>query len=86
MVTDLRYLGAHLTTRQEPTSATLATRWEKGLSQLKKLRFCPASVEAKVAIIHAKTYAATLYGIAAARVQPQQIAQLAAAVIDVFRT
>jgi len=49
VVTDLRYLGAHLTTRQEPTSATLEARWEKGLSQLKKLRFCPASVEAKVA-------------------------------------
>ena len=29
VVTDLRYLGAHLTTRQEPTSATLEDRWEK---------------------------------------------------------
>lgn len=42
-------------------------------------------MEAKVAIILAKTYAATLYGVEAARVQPQKIAQLAAAVIDVFK-
>ena len=58
---------------------------KKGLCQLKKLRFCPASVEAKAGIILAKTYAATLYGVEAARVQPQKIAQLAAAVIDVFK-
>ena len=85
VVTDLRYLGAHLTTRQEPSSATLEARWVKGLNQLKRLRFCPAAVEAKVAIILAKTYAATLYGVEAARVQPQKIAQLAVAVIDVFK-
>ena len=85
VVIDLRYLGAHLTTRQEPTSATLEARWEKGINQFKRLRFCPAAVEAMVAIILAKTYAATLYGVEAARVQPQKIARLAAAVIDVFK-
>ena len=85
VVADLRYLGAHLTTRQNPSSATLEARWEKGLNQLKRLRYCPASLEAKVAIILAKTYAATLYGVEAARVQPQKIAKLAAAVIDVFK-
>lgn len=85
VVTDLRYLGAHLTTRQKPSSATLEARWEKGTNQLKRLRYCPAATEAKVAIILAKTDAATLYGVGAAKVQPQKVARLAAAVIDVFK-
>ena len=84
-MTDLRYLGAHLTTRFEPTSATLDARWQKGINQFKRLRYCPVTVEAKMNIILAETYAATLYGVEAAKVQPQKIAQLATAVIDVFK-
>ena len=53
--------------------------------QLKRLRFCPATTEAKVGIINAKTYAAAMYGIEAARVPPAKVAKLTAAVIDVFK-
>ena len=42
-------------------------------------------MEAKVAAINAKTYAAALYGIEAAGVQPAKVAKLTAAVIDVFK-
>ena len=86
VISDFRYLGAHVTTRQTPTSATLDERWEKAAAQLKKLRFCPATVEAKAGIILAKTYAAAFYGIEAARMTPVKIAKLTAAVIDAFRS
>ena len=86
VVTDFRYLGAHLTTRQSPTSKTINDRLEKALAQLKRLRFCPATAEAKTGIILAKTYAAALYGIEAARVPPAKVAKLTAAVIDAFKT
>ena len=46
----------------------------------------PATVEAKANIIRAKTYAAALYGIEAAKVQPAKVAKLTAAVIDVFKS
>ena len=85
MDTDFRYLGAHLTTRHSPTSATLDTRLEKALTQLKRLRYVPADVEAKVGIILAKTYAAALYGVEAAKVQPAKLAKRAAAVVNAFR-
>ena len=65
MVNDLRYLGAHLTTRLNPTSSTLDARFEKAIVQLKKLRYVPAGAEAKVSIILAKTYAAAFYGVEA---------------------
>ena len=42
-------------------------------------------MEAQVAIILAETYAATLYGVEAARVQPHKIAKLAVVVIDVSK-
>ena len=83
--TDFRYLGAHLTTRHSPTSATMDARLEKALTQLKRLRYVPADVEAKVGIILAKTYAAALYGVEAAKVQPAKVAKLSAAVVNVFR-
>ena len=86
VVTDFRYLGAHLTSRQNPTSSTLDARWDKALTQLKRLRYAPASVEAKASIILAKTYVAALYGIEVARLQPVKIARLTAAVIDVYRS
>ena len=54
VISDFRYLGAHVTTRQTPTSTTLDERWEKATVQLKKLRTCPATVEAKAGIILAK--------------------------------
>ena len=86
VVTDLRYLGAHLTTRHAPTSPTMDARFEKAITQLKKLRYVPAAVEAKVGIILAKTYVAAFYGIEAAKVQPAKIARITAAVVDVFRS
>lgn len=85
VVTDFRYLGAHITAIQSPTSSTINDRWENALVQLKRLRFCPASVEAKANIILAKTYAAAIHGIKAARVPPTKVAKLTAAVIDVFK-
>ena len=47
VVKDFRYLGAHLTTRQTITSSTLEKRWEQATLQLRRLRYCPAIVEAK---------------------------------------
>ena len=76
LVTDFRYLGAHLTSRQTPTSSTLEARWEQTMVQLKRLKFCPATVEAKTGIILAKTYAGALYGVEAARVTPAKVAKL----------
>ena len=46
----------------------------------------PATVEAKANIIIAKTYAAALYGVEAAKVTPAKVAKLTAAVIDVFKS
>ena len=54
--------------------------------QLKKLRFVPATPEAKVKAIHAKIYASAMYCIEAAAVTPAKIAALAANIIDVFRS
>ena len=42
VISDFRYLGAHLTTRQATNSSTLDKRWEKTKQQFRKLRFCPA--------------------------------------------
>ena len=41
VVTDFRYLGAHVTTRNVPTSATLDARWEKGLHSIKATQVLP---------------------------------------------
>ena len=86
MVQDFRYLGAHLSAGNSSTSSTLDKRWEKAQRQLKKLRYAPATNEAKVKAIHAKVYASAMYGIEAAAVTPAKIAKLAATVIDVFRS
>jgi len=67
-------------------SATIDERFEKASSQLKRLRFCPVGVEAKVSAILAKVYAGALYGIEAAQVTPAKFAKLSAAVIDAFRS
>ena len=84
--TDFRYLGANITTKASMASATLDQRFEKASSQLKRLRFCPAGVEAKVSAILAKIYAGALYGIEAAQVTPAKFAKLSASVIDAFRS
>ena len=86
VVQDFRYLGAHLTVGSHCNSATQDERWQKACSQLKKLRFVPATTEAKVRAIHAKVYVSAMYGIEAAAVTPAKIATLAASVIDVFRS
>ena len=52
---------------------------------MKKMRFVPATPEAKVKAIHAKVYASAMYGIEAAEVTPAKTAALAASIIDVFR-
>ena len=56
------------------------------MQQLRRLRYCPATVEAKVKAIQAKIYAAAMYGIEAAEVPPAKVATLTAAVIDAFRS
>ena len=86
VISDFRYLGAHLTTRENTNSSTLDKRWERAKQQLKRLRHCPATTEAKARIILAKIYAGAMYGIEAAGVTPKKIASLAAAVIDVFKS
>ena len=84
--TDFRYLGAHVTTRSRITSTTLDDRFGKAIAQLKRLRYCPAGVDAKIKVIHAKVYAGALYGVEAAQVTPSKLAKLSAAVIDAFRS
>ena len=86
VTSDFRYLGAHITTRQTPTRATAEARWEKAIVQLKRLRSCLATVQAKIGVILAKIYASAFYGIEAARVSPQKVAKLSAGVIDAFRS
>ena len=54
VITEFRYLGTHLATRQATKNSTLDKRWDKAKQQLKRLRHCPASTEAKAQIILAK--------------------------------
>ena len=56
------------------------------MKQLRKLRYCPATVEAKAKAIMAKVYAAAFYGIEAAEVLVPKIVSLTAAVIEVCRS
>jgi hypothetical protein len=86
VITDFRYLGAHLTTRHAASSSTLDKRWDKAKQQLKKLRFCPAKAEAKIRAIISKIYAGAMYGVEAAGATPVKVASLTAAVIDVFKS
>ena len=81
-----RYLRAHPTTKNAVASSTIDKRWDKAMQQLRKLRYCPASVEAKAKAILAKVYAAAFYGIEAAEAPVAKIATLIAAIIDVFRS
>ena len=60
VITDFRYLGAHLTTRHAANSSTLDKIWEKAKQQLRKLRFCPAKAEAKAKAIISKIYAGAM--------------------------
>ena len=86
VISDFRYLGAHLTTRQATSSSTLDKRWDKAKQQLKCLRHCPASTEAKAKIILARIYDGAMYGIEAAIASPKKIGNLTAAVIDVSKS
>ena len=74
VITDFRYLGAHLTTRHATNSSTIDKRWEKAKQQLRKLRFCPAKAEAKAKAILSKIYAGAMYGVEAAGATPMKIA------------
>ena len=86
MITDFRYLDAHLTTRHATNNSTLDNRWEKAKQQLRKLRLCPAKAEAKAKVIISKIYAGAMYGVEAAGASPTKVAGLTAAVIDVFKS
>jgi len=86
VVKDFRYLGAHITTARSCVSSTLDKRWEEAMVQLKRLKFAPATIDAKCMAIKAKIYAAAMYGVEAAEVSPQKVAKLTAAVINVFRS
>ena len=57
VVNDLRYLGAHATTKATANSTTLDDRIDKAIMQLRKLRFCPAGTKAKIRAINDKVYA-----------------------------
>ena len=86
VISDFRYLGAHLTTRQATSSSTLDKRWDKAKQQLRRFRPCAASTEAKAKVIFAKVYVGAMYGIEAAITTPKKIGSLTAAVIDVFKS
>ena len=68
VVKDFRYLRAHLTTKSTASSPTITKRWGEAMQPLKKLKFRPATVEAKAKAkaILVKVYAAAFYGIDAA--------------------
>jgi hypothetical protein len=72
VIADFRYLGAHLTTRQATSSSTLDKRSDKAKQQLRRLRHCPASTEAKAKVILAKVYAGAMYGVEAASASPKK--------------
>ena len=55
VVKHFRYLGAHLTSDRSTRSPTLENRWEKAIQQLQRLKFTPASIEAKPTAILSKT-------------------------------
>lgn len=86
VVKDFRHLGAHLTSGTTTRSQTICKRWEKTMKQLRRLKFCLATAEAKAKAIVVKVYAVAFYGIEAAEITIAKVAQLTAAVIDVFRT
>ena len=41
VITDFRYLGAHLTTRHAASSSTLDKRWEKGQAAIQQAKVLP---------------------------------------------
>lgn len=86
MVNDFRYLGAHLNAKATCASKTMEKRWIKAGEQLKRLRFAQVEEAMKIRTILTKVYAAALYGIEAARVTPDKVGKLAAAVVDAFRS
>ncbi len=47
VVKNFRYLGAHLCTGANRHSKTLRSRWTNALTQLRRLRLCPAETMAK---------------------------------------
>ena len=86
VVTDFRYLGAHLTTKHATNSATLDDRLTKAALQLERLRFCQPGVKAKVQAILGGIYVVALYGSEAAQITPAKFANISAAVIDTSRS
>ena len=72
VVKDFRYLGAHITTGQACVSSTLTKRWDTAQAQLKRLRYVPASLEAKCMAIRTNIYAAAMYGV----VTSQKVAKM----------
>ena len=61
----------------------MEARWQKALVQLKRLKYVPATFEAKAKAIVSKNYAGALYGVEAAEITPGRIAKMTVAVIDV---
>ena len=86
VVKDFRYLGAHLSSRASLRSPTLDKRLDQAIQQLKRLKFCPATAEAKAHAIAAKIYSGALYGVEAAALGTAALVSLSTAVIDVFRS
>ena len=86
MISDFRYLGAHLSTADNCLSSTLRKRLEKAIAQLNRFRCVPATLEGKARAVHAKVFAAALYGIEAAHLPIAKIAKLSIKIIDIFRS
>ena len=75
-----------MTSKNAAASPAINKRWDKAMQQLRKLKYCSATVEAQAKAILAKVYAAAFYGVEAAEVPAAKVAQLTLAVIDVFRS
>ena len=86
MANDFRYLGAHLTSGTTTRSPTICKRWGKAIQQLRQLKFCLATAEAKIKAIVLKVYVVVFYGIEAVEITIDTVAQLTAAMIGVFRS
>ena len=56
------------------------------MQQLRKPKFCLATVEAKAKTVVVEVYVVAFYGVEAVEITTAKVVQLIAAVIDVFRS
>ncbi len=82
----MSYLGAKLCTTLIQRNTTLVTRWQKALAQLKRLKFLHPDQPSKIKAVMVKVFAGLFYGVEGNDLTSRQVAMLAAAVLDVFRS